>query len=146
VIDSSCLAQVDDLPLEQLLLPMLDDSDRIVRASSALSCGLLGLEASGEKLAYLWRNDPIKDVRESALSAMRAVGGEVIEGKLRVEKALSRHLEDFRVELERKSYQASIEDIGSKRPYASISNRKLQNVMATGAPAPSGAGSPDWHC
>ena len=51
--------------------------DRIVRASAALSCGMLRIEAAGEKLAYLWRNDPISNVRDSALSAMRAVGGKV---------------------------------------------------------------------
>ena len=48
-----------------------------MRASAALSCGMLRIEAAGEKLAYLWRNDPISNVRDSALSAMRAVGGEV---------------------------------------------------------------------
>ena len=76
--------------VEQMLLPLLDSDDRIVRASAALSCGMLRIEAAGEKLAFLWRNDPIKDVREGAHTAMRAVGGEVVEAKLRVEKTLSR--------------------------------------------------------
>ena len=58
---------------------------------------------------------------------MRAIGGEVIEEKLRVEKALSRHLDEFRVELERKSYQADMQNMKQ----AVVSPSKLEGALQT---------------
>ena len=122
---------VDAEGLSARLVPMLDDADRIVRASAALAVGMLKLQAGAEKLCLLWRNDPISHVRDAALTAMKSVGGPLIEDKLRIEKVLSTHCShkpdpdpnrtptptpnqvlsthcsNFRAELERKSYQAA---------------------------------------
>ena len=80
---------VDAEGLSASLVPMLDDADRIVRASAALAVGMLKLQAGAEKLCLLWRNDPISHVRDAALTAMKSVGGPLIEDKLRIEKVLS---------------------------------------------------------
>ena len=129
---------VDVGAVQEKLLPLLDNDDRIVRASATLSCGMLRIEAAGEKLAYLWRNDPIKDVREGAHTAMRAVGGEVVEAKLRVEKALSRHIDEFRAELERASYQADMGDmkarVASKRKIEGAVVREAERAATPPAP------------
>ena len=82
---------VDAEGLSARLVPMLDDADRIVRASAALAVGMLKLQAGAEKLCLLWRNDPISHVRDAALTAMKSVGGPLIEDKLRIEKVLSTH-------------------------------------------------------
>ena len=133
---------VDAEGLSARLVPMLDDADRIVRASAALAVGMLKLQAGAEKLCLLWRNDPISHVRDAALTAMKSVGGPLIEDKLRIEKVLSTHCShnpdpnptpnhspspsptptpnqvlsthcsNFRAELERKSYQAAKEGGG----------------------------------
>ena len=120
--------QASAAELHPLLINLLDDKDRIVRACAALCCGMLKIEAAGVKLAYLWRNDPISTVRESALDAMKAVGGEDIEQKLRIEKVLSRHLQDFRIELEKKSYQKEL----PKPLMKEITESKLQAAARLG--------------
>ena len=56
------------------------------------------------------------------------VGGEEIEQKLRIEKVLSRHLQDFRIELEKKSYQKEL----PKPLMKEITESKLQAAARLG--------------
>ena len=51
---------------------------------------------------------------------------QVIESKLRIEGALSSHMETFRIELERASYQA---DMGDMKNQKQISASKLADAQ-----------------
>ena len=72
-----------------------------------------------------WLVMPTAGVRANG---MKAVGGEKIEQKLRIEKVLSRHLQDFRIELEKKSYQQEL----PKPLMKEITESKLQAAARLG--------------
>lgn len=63
------------------LLTLLDSklsTDRLVRESTILALGHLRAHASVKKLTHLWRNDPIRDVREAADLALSKIGGDEV--------------------------------------------------------------------
>ncbi|CAH1801193.1 unnamed protein product [Owenia fusiformis] len=78
------------------MIKLLSDEDRLVRESACLSLGKMKTEKAVPHIIDLWRNDPIKHVREAAQVALSKVGGGEAAQAIKVTSVLSTEMEALR--------------------------------------------------
>ncbi|XP_062503988.1 uncharacterized protein LOC134180801 isoform X2 [Corticium candelabrum] len=76
------------------------NEDRLVRESCCISLGNLGSTAAIDKLAHIWRNEVIMNVRTAAEVALKRIGGEEANKVIQVTRVLSAEISMLKEELQ----------------------------------------------
>ncbi|CAD5125337.1 DgyrCDS13576 [Dimorphilus gyrociliatus] len=76
------------------LTSMLNDNDRVVRESACLSLGHMKCTKAVSNIIDVWRNDPIKHVREAAQVALSRMGGEEANKAMKMVEVLSNEMKN----------------------------------------------------
>ncbi|XP_013395160.1 uncharacterized protein LOC106162413 [Lingula anatina] len=87
----------NDFRVIDSLIKALKDEDRLVREATCISLGKLKVMKAIGLLLEVWRNEPIKDVRQAAEKALNLMGGKDAEKAIKVTQVLNSEIQKLKM-------------------------------------------------